>query len=100
MSLLYLSNNSIFTLSPDPPIHMANGGTLNARPGSAAASTSKEVLVLSQGNISSAGGIVRLNLVTKKAAVLLNNYQGLQFNSPNDIVVHPKSGMNQHSGSQ
>ena len=99
MSLLHLSNNSVTTIITRPEIIMANGGFLstNHDDGSAQVSTkskhSKEVLVLSQGNYLEGGGIVRLNLVTNKATSLLDNRQGLQFNSPNDIVIHPQSGL-------
>ena len=98
MSLLHLSNNSVTVLRTHPPIIMANGGILDTTMASMSAGGKKppkpssSVLVLSQGNMTEGGSIVRLNLETLAVTPLLDNWQGLQFSSPNDILVHPLSG--------
>lgn len=46
------------------------------------------------GNISTNPGIGRVNAVSHATEIVLNNYQGLAFNGPDDIVIVPAN----HSG--
>ncbi len=47
---------------------------------------------LLQGTNDTAGGLVALDVVSKRATPLVNNWGGLPFNSPNDVAVHGPSG--------
>ncbi|KAF9879303.1 hypothetical protein CkaCkLH20_03536 [Colletotrichum karsti] len=40
-----------------------------------------------EGNFTSPGGLVRMDPVTLKTEVVLNNFLGHRFNSPNDVVI-------------
>ncbi|EIE26814.1 calcium-dependent phosphotriesterase [Coccomyxa subellipsoidea C-169] len=63
---------------PRVPIIMGNGAT-NWSP--------SEVLITSQGGNNTGGALFVLDVVSGAARKLLDNFQGLQFNSPNDVVV-------------
>jgi gluconolactonase len=43
-----------------------------------------------EGKFKSPGGIVRMDPITLKTEVVLNNYYGRRFNSPNDVVITTK----------
>ncbi|CAL8467156.1 g6692 [Coccomyxa elongata] len=65
-------------VQPKVPILVANGAT-NWSP--------NEVLILQQGGNNTGGALFVLDVLTGAARQLLDNFQGLQFNSPNDVVV-------------
>ncbi|KAK9916371.1 hypothetical protein WJX75_001964 [Coccomyxa subellipsoidea] len=65
-------------VEPRMPILMGNGAT-NWSP--------SEVLVLAQGGNKTGGGLFVLDVLSGDAQKLLDNFHGLQFNSPNDVVV-------------
>lgn len=65
-------------VQPKVPILVANGAT-NWSP--------SEVLVLQQGGNETGGALCVLDVLTGATRQLLDNFHGLQFNSPNDVVV-------------
>ncbi|KAH7038368.1 uncharacterized protein B0I36DRAFT_236248 [Microdochium trichocladiopsis] len=62
---------------PDPPLTIANGAYYH----------DGAVYWQQEGNYTTPGGIVRMDPLTLKTAVVLNNYLGHRFNSPNDVVM-------------
>lgn len=78
MWLLEVDSGNLTQL--DVPVPMANGATLYGK---------DNVLVLSQGANTTGGALYRLDPVNKTVEPLLNNWYGLKFNSPNDVVVYP-----------
>ncbi|KAJ9627758.1 hypothetical protein H2203_002971 [Taxawa tesnikishii (nom. ined.)] len=51
-----------------------------------------KVLYCSQGDKSTPSSLVLVDPVTEKSEVLINNFQGREFNSINDVVIHHKTG--------
>jgi gluconolactonase len=66
----------------NPPIPMANGGTL----------FNGKIILLSQGLGEVGASIYSMDPKTYKTELILNNYFGLKFNSLNDVVVSRKDG--------
>jgi sugar lactone lactonase YvrE len=62
---------------PSPSLTMANGAYYH----------NGSVYWAQEGNYTTPGGIVRMNPVTLQTEVVLNNFMGHRFNSPNDVVI-------------
>ncbi|KAK7710094.1 hypothetical protein SLS63_013060 [Diaporthe eres] len=62
---------------PSPSLRMANGAYYH----------NGSVYWAQEGNHTTPGGIVRMDPVTLQTEVVLNNFMGHRFNSPNDVVV-------------
>jgi gluconolactonase len=56
---------------------LANGATL---------SSDGALIICMQGNTTFPGHLLRLDLTTGQQSVVADNWFGLQFNSPNDVV--------------
>ncbi|KAK8104688.1 uncharacterized protein PG998_011721 [Apiospora kogelbergensis] len=67
---------------PNPPLTIANGAHY----------FNGSVYWAQEGNYTTPGGIVRMNPITLQTEVVLNNFMGHRFNSPNDVVI-TKSGV-------
>lgn len=67
---------------PTPQLTMGNGAYYH----------NGSVYFAQEGNHTTPGGIVRMDPMTLKTEVVLNNFLGHRFNSPNDIVI-TKSGI-------
>lgn len=85
---------TIQNFTTSPPITAVNGGryfngslywaTIDARPFANPLNETETVL--------QSAGIVRVDPLTRKAEFVLNNYFGSPLNSPDDLVVSPKTG--------
>ncbi|KAH6874452.1 hypothetical protein B0T10DRAFT_465752 [Thelonectria olida] len=62
---------------PSPPITMANGAYYH----------NGSVYWAQEGNYTVPGGIVRMDPTSLETEVVLNNFFGHRFNSPNDVVI-------------
>lgn len=62
---------------PNPQLTMGNGAYYH----------NGSVYFAQEGNFTTPGGIVRMDPITLKTEVVLNNFLGHRFNSPNDIVI-------------
>jgi hypothetical protein len=80
--LMDVQKGNLTQILPTPTVPMANGATLLAN---------NQVLLLSQGANATGGGLVQLDPTTQNATVFLDNWFGLAFNSPNDVVVQYSS---------
>ncbi|KAM0490109.1 hypothetical protein ACHAP8_011883 [Fusarium lateritium] len=67
---------------PDPALTIANGAYYH----------NGSIYWTQEGNYTTPGGIVKMNPQTLKTEVVLNNFMGHRFNSPNDVVI-TKSGI-------
>jgi SMP-30/Gluconolactonase/LRE-like region len=76
---LDLSTNELSTITPNPPIPMANGMKLSP--------DGKNILVLSQGFNTTGGGIFQLNSETLESTPIVTGFYGRSFNSLNDIAI-------------
>lgn len=70
-------------LDIQPPLENTNGGTTYDR---------NSVIFATQGRGSTGGGIFRVYTQGSpwKSEGVVNDLYGRQFNSPNDVIVHPK----------
>ncbi|KAI1852209.1 hypothetical protein JX265_013062 [Neoarthrinium moseri] len=64
-------------VNPSPPLTLANGATYHKG----------SIYFIQEGNTTVPGGIVKMDPLTLKTEVVLNNWFGHRFNSPNDIVI-------------
>ncbi|KAI8289519.1 hypothetical protein K4K60_008448 [Colletotrichum sp. SAR11_57] len=62
---------------PSPQLTVPNGAYYHNR----------SVYWAQEGNYTNPGGIVRMNPVTLETEIVLNNFFGHRFNSPNDVVI-------------
>lgn len=62
---------------PSPPLTLANGAYYH----------NGSIYWAQEGNYTTPGGIVRMDPATLRTEVVLNNFLGHRFNSPNDVVV-------------
>jgi gluconolactonase len=62
---------------PSPQLTMGNGATYY----------NGSVYWAQEGNFTNPGGIVRMDPLTLETEVVLNNFLGHRFNSPNDVVI-------------
>ncbi|KAF9760805.1 hypothetical protein IL306_004115 [Fusarium sp. DS 682] len=67
---------------PNPPLTIANGAYYH----------NGSIYWAQEGNYTTPGGIVKMNPQTLETEVVLNNFMGHRFNSPNDVVI-TKSGV-------
>jgi len=67
---------------PNPPLTIANGAYYHKG----------SIYWAQEGNYTTPGGIVKMNPLTLETKVVLNNFMGHRFNSPNDVVI-TKSGV-------
>ncbi|CAG8728541.1 9487_t:CDS:2, partial [Gigaspora rosea] len=78
ISKINLETNEVsFNITPKEPILFANGMY----------SYDGKVIICVQGQGNIGGSIVSLDPKTKKVTTIVDNFFGLKFNSPNDIVV-------------
>lgn len=80
---VHLGTGSITTIAHNE-IRMANGGT----------NLKDEIVFCAQGDGFDyfSAGLYTLNPATLETKVLLNNYRGVPFNSPNDVDIHKPTG--------
>lgn len=62
---------------PQPPLTIPNGAYYH----------NGSIYWADEGDFTTPGGLVRMDPVTLKTEVVLNNYYGRRFNSPKDVVV-------------
>ncbi|CAG8446499.1 1710_t:CDS:1 [Diversispora eburnea] len=72
-----LSTREWSTVEPKKPILLANGGTYH----------DGRIIICSQGQGDIGGSIVSLDPISNEVTTIIDNFFGLKFNSPNDIVV-------------
>ncbi|CAG8580858.1 12823_t:CDS:1 [Acaulospora colombiana] len=77
ISKIDLSTGDVTIVNPKPPILLANGGTYH----------DGKVIICSQGQRDIGGSIVSLDPYSNEATTVVDNFFGLKFNSPNDIVI-------------
>jgi gluconolactonase len=88
-----LSNNYSISTSRYADIAEANGGTSYFPPGTQTnGSTPSCVLLCDQGDFNHYGGLVSLDPLTNETEVVVNNFMGRNFSSPNDVRQHPVTG--------
>ena len=75
-------------------LHEANGGTNWYPPGSnqSAGNTPTNLLFCDEGDFEHYSSLVSVNPVTNSSTVILNNFLGRNFSSPNDVRQHPSTG--------
>lgn len=78
--LVDADQGNLTQINPIPAVPMANGATLMG---------ADQVLLLSQGANATGGALYSLDPGSFEATPLVNNWFGLAFNSPNDVVLHP-----------
>ncbi|CAG8766905.1 5078_t:CDS:1, partial [Racocetra fulgida] len=72
-----LSTKKVSTVTPKDPILFANG----------MCSYKGKVIICSQGEKDIGGSIVSLDPISNKVTTIVDNFFGLKFNSPNDVIV-------------
>ncbi|CAG8644992.1 14277_t:CDS:1, partial [Dentiscutata heterogama] len=78
ISKINLSTKKVsLNVTPEDPILFANGMTYH----------DGKVIVCAQGQGNVGGSIVSFDPISKKVTTIVDNFFGLKFNSPNDIVV-------------
>lgn len=87
-SIIYLNGTKprLDTFYANPPVWGVNGGRYRDGKIYWAVAGSGDARAPNQ-TVGQAPGIYQLDPVTKKSSVLLNNYFGVQFNSPDDLVI-------------
>jgi hypothetical protein len=73
--------------TPNPPVYGINGGRYHNGSVYWAATGGFPFRAENGSLLYQSPGIVRLNPITNETTVLVNNYYGAQFNSPDDVVV-------------
>ena len=76
---------------PDPPIFAPVGAAYHRGLIYFTAAGSTDNTTLGGGTIQRAG-IKTLDPITNKSTTLLNNYFGIPFTGPDDLIVHPVTG--------
>lgn len=88
-SIIYLNETKprLETFYADPPVWGVNGGRYRDGKVYWAVAGSGEARGPNNKTVGQAPGIYELDPITKKSSVLVNNYFGVQFNSPDDLVI-------------
>lgn len=71
------SSYEVIKAYPSPALTVANGAYMH----------NQSVYWAIEGNVTVPGGIVRMDPITLQTEVVLNNFYGHRFNSPNDVVI-------------
>jgi gluconolactonase len=72
-------------ISFSPPINSVVGGAYNPE--------DKQLYVSAVGGNGTAAGLFKINPATLESKVIVNNYRGLHFTLPDDIILHPFNGL-------
>ncbi|KAK0647804.1 Gluconolactonase [Lasiodiplodia hormozganensis] len=88
-SIIYLNETKprLETFYADPPVWGVNGGRYRDGKVYWAVAGSGEARGPNNKTVGQAPGIYEVDPITRKSSVLVNNYFGVQFNSPDDLVI-------------
>jgi gluconolactonase len=91
ITIVSLDDYSI-TSTQFPHLWEANGGTSWYPPGANQTSTPPEQVYCDEGDFEHPSSLVAVDPATNKSRIIIDNFMGRAFSSPNDVRQHPLTG--------